>query len=33
MGVNAQAFLAVANALARFERDDPLLAPDIAEAA
>jgi triacylglycerol lipase len=33
MGVNAQAFLAVANALARFKRDDPLLAPDIAEAA
>ena len=33
MGVNAQAFLAVANALARFERDGPLLAPDIAEAA
>ncbi len=33
MGVNAQAFLAVANALARFERDDPLLARDIAEAA
>src|SRR5215213_4163700 len=30
MGVNAQAFLAVANALARFERDDPLLARDIA---
>jgi triacylglycerol lipase len=33
MGVNAQAFLAVANALARFERDDPLLAADVAEAA
>jgi triacylglycerol lipase len=33
MGVNAQAFLAVANALACFERDDPLLARDIAEAA
>jgi triacylglycerol lipase len=33
MGVNAQAFLAVANALARFERDDPLLARDVAEAA
>jgi triacylglycerol lipase len=34
MGVNAQAFLAVANALASFERDaDPLLASDVAEAA
>ena len=33
MGVNAQAFLAVANAHARFERDDPLLAADLAEAA
>jgi triacylglycerol lipase len=33
MGVNAQAFLAVANALARYERDDPLLAADLAEAA
>jgi pimeloyl-ACP methyl ester carboxylesterase len=34
MGVNAQAFLAVANAMASFRRDaDPLLADDIAEAA
>jgi predicted sugar kinase len=33
MGVNAQAFLAVANALARFERDDPPLGADIAAAA
>jgi hypothetical protein len=33
MGLNAQTFLAVADALARFERDDPLLAADIAEAA
>jgi hypothetical protein len=34
MGVNAQAFLAVANAMARFARDaDPLLADDVAEAA
>jgi pimeloyl-ACP methyl ester carboxylesterase len=32
MGVNAQAFLAVADAMARFERD-PLLAADVAEAA
>jgi pimeloyl-ACP methyl ester carboxylesterase len=32
MGVNAQAFLAVANALARFERD-PLLAADVPRAA
>jgi triacylglycerol lipase len=34
MGLNAQAFLAVANALASFERAaDPLLAADVAEAA
>lgn len=33
MGVNAQAFLAVANAMAGFRRDDPLIAADIAEAA
>lgn len=33
MGVNAQAFLAVADALARHERADPLLVADIAEAA
>jgi triacylglycerol lipase len=33
MGVNAQAFLAVANALARFRRDDPLFGADVAEAA
>ena len=32
MGVNAQAFLAVADAMARFERD-PLRAADVAEAA
>ncbi len=33
MGVNAQAFLAVANAMASFRRDDPLLSADLAEAA
>ena len=33
MGVNAQAFLAVANAIASFRRDDPLLSADLAEAA
>ena len=33
MGVNAQAFLAVANAISSFRRDDPLLAADVAEAA
>ena len=33
MGVNAQAFLAVANAMASFRRDDPLLSADVAEAA
>ena len=33
MGVNAQAFLAVANALHRFRDDDPLLADDLPRAA
>jgi triacylglycerol lipase len=33
MGVNAQAFLAVADAMTSFRRDDPLLAADVAEAA
>ena len=33
MSVNAQAFLAVANAISSFRRDDPLLAADLAEAA
>jgi triacylglycerol lipase len=33
MGVNAQAFLAVANALERFRRGDPLLADDLPRAA
>ena len=33
MGVNAQAFLAVANALQRFRGDDPLLADDLPRAA
>ena len=33
MGVNAQAFLAVAGALARFRGADPLLADDVARAA
>jgi triacylglycerol lipase len=33
MGVNAQAFLAVANALQRFRSDDPLLADDLPRAA
>jgi triacylglycerol lipase len=33
MSVNAQAFLAVANALGRFRGDDPLLADDLPRAA
>ena len=33
MGVNAQAFLAVANALSRFRGDDPLLREDLPRAA